>query len=112
MVTDEMIEDAGLENFELEAVQVYFDVMGHLDGFEDNYLGCYPGNNSDDAVGDWLYEIEAVDLSPLDESFRSYFDWESMGRDMGFSGEVWTEYAGEGTYYIFSNEKLTQESFR
>ncbi len=103
MLTHEMIEEADLEDYDFKAVKAYFDNGDTLDGFKDAYLGCYFGGNADDAVGDWLYESEAVDLSSLDESMQSYFDWESMGRDMQFGGEVWTEYAGSGTYFLFSN---------
>ena len=109
MLTDEMIEDAGLADCDFDAVKTYFDNGDTLDGFEDVYLGCYPGNNADDAVGDWLWEIEAVDLSSLPEDVRFYFDWEKWGRDMQMSGDIWVgksdkkDNLSKDTYFIFSN---------
>lgn len=97
----EIAEDMGLDHFPEEALRAYWENIGDLDGFEDAYIGCYDGSNEDDAIGDYFYET--YDHSTIPEYLQHYIDWEKMGRDARFGGEIWTERVGVDEYALFYN---------
>jgi antirestriction protein len=100
-IVEEAIESGEYDHVDEEVLRAYVDNIGDLEHFEDHYLGTYEGSNEDDAIGEMLYGI--YDHSTIPDNLRYYIDWEKMGRDSRFGGEVWTERVGVDEYAIFSN---------
>jgi antirestriction protein len=78
------------------------------DEIEDSFVGDYLGSSEDEAIGDYLFDMNAScsllwgeHIGPL----ARYIDWEAYGRDERLSGyfrAVRLDIYG-GTWYIFRN---------
>jgi antirestriction protein len=61
--------------------------------FADCYAGCW------ESLADFAYDIN--DGNSLTGRLDHYIDWESVGRDLRLSGDVWTADARDGGVYVY-----------
>jgi len=103
---DREVEESGLDvYYDEDALKMFYDECGSLEGFEDVYCGHYEGFDEDEAIGAYLCELYE-DMGTLDEfpsNFRYYIDWEALGRDARLGGELYAEHAAGHGYHIFRN---------
>lgn len=64
------------------------------EAIDDNYAGCY------DSVADFAEEL-TEQSTEIPESLANYIDYESMGRDMQYGGDIFTIETGYHEVHIF-----------
>lgn len=80
-----------------EAMRVWLDRTGSVEGFEDAYYGT--AESWEDFVARLLEETGALDEVP--EHLRYYFDYAAYARDLKTDG-WWAEYDAYGKMHFFS----------
>lgn len=81
-----------------ELIGDHCDVDDVSDFIANNYQGEY------DDLGDWAYQFagDTGDLESIPETYRNYVDWDAMGRDAQYGGDVFTIERG-GKVHVFWN---------
>ena len=102
---DAAVEELDLDHYDEDALEAYWEHHGNLDDFEDTYRGHFSGGTEDSALGAYMEEFheDCGTFHEVPETFKYYIDWDSMGRDARFGGELYTIEADRGGYYIFTN---------
>lgn len=67
---------------------------------EDSFCGVFGALGEDEAIGDYLFDraTECGDLENVPRWIRHHIDWESVGRDARFGGELKAERVRDGSY--------------
>jgi antirestriction protein len=83
---------------------VFAALVDHLGGlssldeaestFEDNYQGTFKD------VGQWAEDFANDTGAPL-ETYRSYIDWDAVGRDAEMNGDIFSFETSDGRVHIF-----------
>lgn len=89
----ERIEDLK-EQYDPDAVEAwleedrYLDPEDALEAFEDAFAGIFPGDDEDEALGEYHREIWEHVIADLPDHIRYHVDWSGVGRDSRLSGDL------------------------
>ena len=87
------------EDSDDDAFKSWCDHIGEVQTYED-FRDAYMGSwDSEAAFAEQFYEDQGLELGPL----SSYIDWDQVWYGQFRCDGWWSEYAGDGQYWIFSS---------
>lgn len=78
-------------------IQFNGDVEEARTAYDDNYRGCYS------SVADFAQDLTEETTTEIPKHLEHYIDYESMGRDMELSGDIFTIETGYNEVHVFWN---------
>ena len=111
--------------FDLDTIRESFDIGDHISDevmsafarnwfdfadaewseLEESFCGVFGSLDEDEAIGDYLFDV-ATDCGDLDftpDWLRNHIDWQSVGRDARFNGDLRAERVQNYDWAVFRN---------